>query len=199
MVEIRTLSRVDVDASADALADAFAEDPQMLWLFPKRGYPSRMRHMFRFMLDHALPHGAVDTVTDSSGSVATAIWLPPGHWKVPTGALLRGIPGVLRTSGLLRMPRLLGRLAAVEKVHPAAPDHWYLEALGVVRSRQGQGLGSALLSRRTAQFDAAGLPAYLEVSNERNIPLYERHGFTLTKTLTFPDAPPHWMMWRDPR
>jgi ribosomal protein S18 acetylase RimI-like enzyme len=97
------------------------------------------------------------------------------------------------------VPRMLSRLTAVEKEHPPAPDHWYLEAIGVVLRQQGRGLGSALLSRRTAQFDEQGVPAYLECSNERNLRLYERHGFRVTKALTFRSGPPQWLMWRDPR
>ena len=39
------------------------------------------------------------------------------------------------------------------------------------------GLGSALIKHGLRQCDAQGLPAYLESSHPRNVPLYERHGF----------------------
>ena len=199
MTELTTATAANVDAVALALADAFTDDPLMRWLAPRRNYPRRSRHIYRLMLDHAVPHGTVDVVDGEGGKpLAAAIWLPPGHWKVPTPALLRGLGKVVRAGGY-RVPRMLGRLTAVEKQHPRAPDHWYLEAIGVVRAQQGAGLGSALLSRRTAHFDEQGVPAYLECSNERNLPLYERHGFRVTKALTFPTGPPQWLMWRDPR
>jgi ribosomal protein S18 acetylase RimI-like enzyme len=49
--------------------------------------------------------------------------------------------------------------------------------LGVDVSRQGKGLGSLLMKHALQRVDAARLPAYLESSNPRNIPFYERHGF----------------------
>jgi ribosomal protein S18 acetylase RimI-like enzyme len=198
MAEVRTATATQADALALTLADAFADDPLMRWLMPARNFPHRSQHVYRVMLGHALPHGTVDVVHDETGApVSVAIWLPPGHWKVPTFELVRGFGKVVRAAGY-RLPRMLGRLTAVEKEHPARPDHWYLEAIGTVRARQSRGIGSALLRHRTAQFDAQGVPAYLECSNERNLPLYERHGFTVTRKLDFPGQPPHWLMWREP-
>lgn len=61
-------------------------------------------------------------------------------------------------------------------VHPHEP-HWYLAVLGVDVHRHGKGLGALLMGHALARVDAEGLPAYLESSNPRNIPLCERHGF----------------------
>ena len=44
---------------------------------------------------------------------------------------------------------------------------------------QGRGYGSALLRYALEQIDRTGAPAYLESSNPRNVPLYERHGFKI--------------------
>ena len=44
------------------------------------------------------------------------------------------------------------------------------------------------------------IPAYLESSKEKNVPLYERNGFKVTEVYTVPNGgPPIWLMWRDPR
>ena len=65
---------------------------------------------------------------------------------------------------------------------------------------QGSGIGTELMRSRLARCDAAGMPAYLESSKERNVPFYERHGFTVTRELKIPDGGPLlWLMWRDPR
>ena len=48
--------------------------------------------------------------------------------------------------------------------------------------------------------DRDGIPAYLESSKERNVPLYERNGFRVQRTVDVPSGGPRiWLMWRDPR
>lgn len=49
--------------------------------------------------------------------------------------------------------------------------------IGVEPFHHGKGIGGALLAHTLALCDQAGLPAYLESSNPRNISLYQRHGF----------------------
>ncbi len=44
------------------------------------------------------------------------------------------------------------------------------------------------------------MPAYLESSNERNLPLYERNGFRVTGNLrALSHGPTIWRMWREPQ
>lgn len=91
--------------------------------------------------------------------------------------------------------------AAVEQMgryHPQEP-HWYLPFIGVEPSRQGQGLGSALLRASLSRCDADGLPAYLESSNPINQPLYERHGFRAIGEIKIGSGPPIVPMLRRPR
>lgn len=49
--------------------------------------------------------------------------------------------------------------------------------IGVDPAHQGGGIGSALIAEGLKAVDRDGLIAYLESSNPRNIPLYQRHGF----------------------
>ena len=60
--------------------------------------------------------------------------------------------------------------------HPSEP-HWYLPLIGVDPAHQGDGHGNALMVYALAQCDRDHKPAYLESSNPRNIPFYQRHGF----------------------
>jgi GNAT superfamily N-acetyltransferase len=73
--------------------------------------------------------------------------------------------------------------------HPGEP-HWYLPLIGVVPSRQGRGLGAALLQRGLAECDRAQLPAYLESTNPQNRPLYERHAFEAIGEIRVGNCPP---------
>src|SRR5687767_6551888 len=71
--------------------------------------------------------------------------------------------------------------------------------IGVEPARQGRGLGAALLRAQLAVCDQAGLPAYLESSNPRNRPLYERHGFEAIGEIKVADCPLVVPMLRKPR
>jgi ribosomal protein S18 acetylase RimI-like enzyme len=98
-----------------------------------------------------------------------------------------------------RLQRALRTQLQIESLHPKSPKHWYLGYLGARRANQGQGLGSQLLREVLTKADADGVPAYLESSNERNVPLYERHGFKVVdETRALGKGPKIYLMWRDP-
>ena len=56
-----------------------------------------------------------------------------------------------------------------------------------------------MLAEVLAGADSAGVPAYLESSNERNLPLYVRNGFRVVGELrALGHGPTIWRMWRAP-
>ena len=62
---------------------------------------------------------------------------------------------------------------------------------------QGRGLGGHLIREGLTRVDTDGAPAYLENSNPKNTPLYERLGFKAIAPLPLPDgAPPLLAMLR---
>jgi GNAT superfamily N-acetyltransferase len=71
--------------------------------------------------------------------------------------------------------------------------------MGIDPVHQGKGLGGALLEHAAAICDRDGAPAYLESSNPRNIPLYERHGFEALGRIQAGSSPTMVPMLRKPR
>lgn len=201
MTEILSAGPGDLRPLAVTMAAAFDGDPVWTWMVEHASdTPERRRRrlevLFAALLRHALPRGHVFTTADRS---AVAIWSPPGQWKLPLPAMLRAAPSILRASGV-RLPRLLARLGEVEKHHEKQPPrHWYLEFVATAPAAQGGGLGSVLVADALARFDAEGLPVYLESSNPKNLPFYERHGFEVTGDLPVTSGPPQWTLWRDAR
>ena len=84
---------------------------------------------------------------------------------------------------------LLGVFGQMEEAHPAMP-HWYLPWFGVDCTIQGQGLGSRLMTPCLEIVDRDHLPAYLDSTNPRNVPFYQRHGFEVTGRWQAGDSPP---------
>ncbi len=187
----------DLGSLADALQDAFFDDPVMSWILREEHSRSRrLARLFSVQLrGHYLPLGTVWTTPDHAGA---ALWAPPGHAIIPPTTMLRFLPDMLRALGR-HGPRALRTLNHVERLHPKEP-HWYLGVLGTRKAAQGRGVGSALLGPVLERCDTEGVPAYLESSKHANIAFYRRHGFEVTGEIALPfGGPPVWPMWREPR
>jgi ribosomal protein S18 acetylase RimI-like enzyme len=189
----------DVPSLARLFAAAFVRDPLFDWL--ARAGTKRQRALQSFfarMLERrTLPHGETWVCADG---LAAAAWIPPHAQAAPSRLTedLRMLPVILRLTGLSRLPRGAAMAAAMESAHPKVP-YYYLAFIGVAPRMQGAGLGSALLRQTLARADAVGAGAYLENSNPRNLRLYERAGFVVTREVKArPDAPPVFAMWRAP-
>jgi ribosomal protein S18 acetylase RimI-like enzyme len=106
------------------------------------------------------------------------MWLPPG--VQPDSERLSSI--VERHAREAVASEMAAVFEQMERYHPQEPC-WYLPLIGVDPAHQGRGHGSALLRHALERVDRERLPAYLESSNPRNIPLYERHGFVRLGTI----------------
>jgi len=187
----------DLRGAAAMLVRAFDDDPISNFIFG--GDRRRRRGLHSFFTAQLrreyLPLGEVYT-TDGLGGVA--VWGPPDRRRHP----LRELAELLPTAPFLAGPnavRALRLLMEVDALHPKEP-HWYLATLGTDPDLQGRGIGSALLGPVLARADEEGVPAYLESSKARNVPLYARFGFEVVEELrSGTGAPPMWRMWREPR
>lgn len=190
MTEITVAPSDDVALVSAVLAQAFAADPVIRWLNPDPRRDVRIFHtLVRWV--HG-PRATVDLATRDGVAVGAGVWDRPGH-RLSSGQQVASIFSFLRALG----PRI-GRGAALERVftpkRPTEP-HWYLGQLGA--ATPGLGVGTALLTEGAGRVDADGVPAYLESSNEANVPLYERFGFQVIDEVVLPhDGPTVWLMYR---
>jgi GNAT superfamily N-acetyltransferase len=197
---VRPFARADLAATVGALARAFDDDPVMAWIFPdeqmrRRRLPSFFAATLRSTSTRL---AGTEVAVQGTQVLGGAIWLPPGAWRPPLWRQLAALPGVVVRLGS-RLPVASATYGALLRVHPARP-HWYLSGIGTDPPAQGTGVGAQLLRSRLDRCDVAGAPAYLESSKERNVPFYERHGFTVIGEVSVPGGGPTlWLMWRDPR
>jgi GNAT superfamily N-acetyltransferase len=194
---VRRLGDAGRRAAARALGDAFAEDPVFGWIGGFSDDAKRMTHVMGAAIDARFRRGN-PLVFTTEGHEAAAIWDPPGAAGITTRELVRNLVPIMRgfRTGLGRMSKLI---EATESLRPTEP-HYYLFAIGVQRSAQGSGLGSALLRPMLHRCDDEGVPAYLENSKPRNEAFYARHGFEPLDDLVLPaGCPPIQPMIRRPR
>jgi GNAT superfamily N-acetyltransferase len=187
----------DVPLLADTLADAFISDPVYTWMLPgRRRLKPRLRTMFAAEMEQYVLRngGTVWTTSEYDGAVCE---LPPGAWEVPKSMTGKEALRWLRAFGR-RLPLAIGVQRAMETRHPHEP-HFYVRIVGVRTSRQGRGIGSALMRPTLQRADSVGVPTYIEASSQRSAALYERLGFLHVDVLELPDGgPPVRLMRRRP-
>ena len=192
---VRGVEREDVEPLAEVLRRAFRDDPMTRWMWPDRAYrPAAHRRWFRARLRFLFAQEQCYTTDDRAGA---ALWALPRRWAVTPRELLAWTP-MLPTFGR-RTGRVLRGMREMERRHPRRPPHFYLAVLGTEPSRQGQGIGSALIEPVLEACDRDAVPAYLETTTERNVDFYSRHGWRVTEELRMPKGPLVWLMWRDAR
>ena len=183
---------VEEESALAPLVLAFANDPGARWMYPDA---HQFRIFFpRFVRTFAGKAFALGTAQRFQGFRGTALWLAPGV-APDNGALLALIEETV-TAG--RRTEVLAILDKMGAHHPTEP-HWYLPLIGIDPRHQNQGLGSMLLGQTLAACDREGRIAYLEASNPRNVPFYERHGFQIRGEIQSGDSPRIFAMVRQPR
>ncbi len=91
-----------------------------------------------------------------------------------------------------------GQLREILAEHHLTEAHFYLPFIGVAPEWQGYGHGNTVMRPVLDLCDRYGIPAYLESSNPRNIPFYERLGFNVTAEFAADGGPPMAGMRRNP-
>jgi GNAT superfamily N-acetyltransferase len=194
MTDVRLAEPPDGPEVGRILAAGFADDPVLCWLFQEPARAAKHDVFFRFFAGEALvPLGATYLLPGGC-----AAWTPPGARPWPderTARFVTALATVCTTHDFERLGACADALAA----HRPAESHWYLGQIATEPRVRCQGVGTALLARSLEAVDADRLPAYLESSNPRNVPLYERHGFAVVGSIDLPGGPSLTPMWREPR
>jgi ribosomal protein S18 acetylase RimI-like enzyme len=190
--EVRAATDADHQRVIDVITLAFSTDPMARWAYPDAAtYLAAMPEMVKAFGGHGFAHCTLDLV---EGGAAAALWLPPG--VEPDSERLDSL-----TEQHVPRERMADMMAVFEGMgrhHPSEP-HWYLPLIGVDPVHQGRGHGSALLRYAVERCDRDGVIAYLESSNPRNIPLYERYGFEAIGKIQGGSSPTIVPMLRHPR
>jgi GNAT superfamily N-acetyltransferase len=193
MTSVRPASVADRSRTVGLIADAFADDPVIRWIFPDDAtYAARAAAFFGFLFDVRIEVGGVWV---TGGGEATALWSPPNagppEWVDRTWDQ---VAAGLAPDEVERCDRWD---AAVAPHHPSTA-HWYLGVLATAPAHQGQGHGPSVAGPGIDAAARTGLPAFLETGVRRNVELYQRMGFVVTGVIDDPGLPAGWCLRRDP-
>ena len=182
----------DMDRSVALLVTAFTADPFIRWLLPEpRKYLDYFPRILKFFAGGAFDHESVYRSEDFN---AAALWLPPG--VSPDEESLAQV--VQEAISPEREDEVFAVFEQVSAFHPKV-EHWYLPAMGVDPLYQGKGYGSDLMERGLDICDRHHAAAYLESTNPKNIPLYQRFGYEVVGEIQAGSSPIITPMFREAR
>jgi ribosomal protein S18 acetylase RimI-like enzyme len=196
-MNIRPVTGQTYRQAAQVLGRAFMADPVSLAVYQKFT-PERMLKAlvndFHAELKICIRRGYPILACDGDSIGGVAVIYPPGGYPLPTIDQWRLLIQSVIENGFYNIRGWMSWLDEVERYHPSEP-HFYLEYIGVEPENQGQGVGSKLLQHLVAKADEAQVGCYLENSNPRNLPFYERFGFQAGEQKEIIGLPA-WLMWR---
>lgn len=174
-----------------AIVIGFATDPLARWFWPEAATYLLSGGSFDAFAGRSLESGTAYVTQNYEG---VALWMPPG--VEPDQERMIGFLEASVSKNILE--EVFSVFEEMDSYHPEIPC-WYLPIIAVDPFYQGAGFGSQLMKHALGQVDKAGLPAYLESSNPRNISLYERHGFDVMGEIQVGSSPIVTPMIRQPK
>jgi ribosomal protein S18 acetylase RimI-like enzyme len=177
------------DIAAKVLSDAFVDEAGLnYWLRQGRQKERARRTFFAHAVKDVVHRERDLWLAEAEGEViGAAIWLRAGlhAYDFSTLQQFAMAPLLYTIAGVRGSLRGLALGEKLEKLHPTAP-HAHLVFLGVSPAAQGKGVGSAILKATLTPLDAQGVGAVLEATTERNVALYQRHGFDVVHDVRLP-------------
>lgn len=184
------LNKAQVKSVAEMMARAFQDTSISAYFFPDVSERKKKApYTFQSMIRYGLLYGEV--YATSLNLEGVAVWLPSDKvhrtlWRnIRSGNL--PISFKVGKEALSRQRTFGEYVSSIHKRHvPFA--HWYLQLLGVDPVYQGKGYGSILLRSMFARIDKERLPCYLETTTEKNVSIYQHHGFKVVEEGKIPGS-----------
>lgn len=109
---------------------------------------------------------------------ACALILYPDKKKTALKSILLDARLILSSVGIKNIQRTLERESLIKKIQPKEQMS-YLWFIGVDCEYQNSGIGTGLLMDIIKYSDLQNRPVYLETSTLKNLPWYQKYGFTI--------------------
>lgn len=198
-IDIQRLTPESIQPAARLLAGSMRDNPLHRRVFgdEEERLARLLTTAFVRLLQRQLASGLLLGAFDGTTLVGVAAMVPPGHCQPPLQEKLRMLAILAREGRLQRLPYIHRWLQIWARQDPAVP-HWHLGPAAVERGRQGEGIGTALMTAICAELDQRQAIGYLETDKLRNVSLYRRGGFEIVAERPVLGVT-NWFMLRQPR
>lgn len=141
---------------------------------------ARIKKLMEYSYFQGIEYGEIYISKDQN---ACAIVLDPARKKTTLKSVIWDLKLVFGCMGIFNVSKVLKREGEIKKNHPTFPflHLWYI---GVNPEVQGKAKGTELMGRIIHDAKMRNLPIYLETSNPKNFPFYEKLGFNLISEMS---------------
>jgi GNAT superfamily N-acetyltransferase len=175
-------TKADKDRVISILTDCFRENKSVEYIIQKsKSKEEALRELMDYSFEMCMLSGEVFL---SENNLGCALILYPERKKTTLYTIWLDLKLCLKCIGLSNIKNALGRetkIKAIQKMEKLRTT--YLWFIGVEGSNQNNGIGSRLLTEVMAKAEEAGRNVILETSTLKNIPWYEKFGFSIYNKL----------------
>ena len=193
---IRELRGGEIGAAAAVLSRGMRDNPihERVFGADPDHREAALRRLFTSLLAQDQRKGAVLGAFSSDTLVGVCAMVPPGRCQPVLRERMTLLGALTRDNSPGSVLAAMQWSSCWARQDLPAP-HWHLGPVGVERDRQGQGIGTVLLTAVADLIDSHHGLAYLETDKSVNLPFYTRFGFEVTAESTVLGVP-CWFMVR---
>jgi Acetyltransferases len=193
---ITPAARNDLPAIATLVATSLSTNPVNMAVFKGATHRAVQQQQKMFSMILPMPQNNLYTARINGELVGVLNFAHSPACQLRIMQKISVLPGLFFNLGTI-LPRLLHWTGNWGKHDPSTP-HCHLGPLTVAVNRQGQGIGSALLTWFCQYVDERKEAAYLETDKPENVRLYEKFGFEVKEEDDVYGVK-NWYMFRHPR
>lgn len=175
-------TKADKDRVIGILTDSFRENKSVEYIIQKsQNKEEALRELMDYSFEMCMVSGEVFL---SENNLGCALILYPERKKTTLYTIWLDLKLSLKCIGIANIKNALERetkIKAIQKMEKLRTS--YLWFIGVEGSNQNHGIGSRLLTEVMAKAEEAGRNVILETSTLKNIPWYEKFGFSIYNKL----------------
>jgi ribosomal protein S18 acetylase RimI-like enzyme len=182
ILTMRRAEQSDKDLIINILVKSFDDNKSVNYIVKQDNKRAlRMRKLMEYSFDVCNLFGDVFLTEDKR---ACALIVMPDKKKTTLKSILLDAKLALSVIGLSNIKKAMNRESTINKLHPKEP-FYYLWFIGVDPAEQNKGIGTKLMTDVINEAANKGRSIYLETSTLKNIPWYEKFGFTIYNKLDF--------------
>ncbi len=164
----------------DILSKSFDDNKSINYIVKQdKKRKMRIRRLIDYSAEICFMFGKVYLSDDRHGC---ALILLPEKKKSTLITILLDIKLAFSVIGIFRSLKIMSRESIIKSFHPKEP-FYHLWFIGVDPSYQSKGTGSIILKEVIEDCNLEKRPICLETSTMRNLPWYEKSGFSIYKEL----------------